>query len=24
VLETLPGFSGIVVQSWDEFKKARP
>jgi outer membrane protein TolC len=23
-LETLPGFSGIVVQSWDEFKKARP
>lgn len=23
-LETLPGFSGIVVQSWDEFEKARP
>lgn len=23
-LETQPGFSGIVVQSWDEFKKARP
>ena len=23
-LKTLPGFSGIVVQSWDEFKKARP
>lgn len=23
-LDTLPGFSGIVVQSWEEFKKARP